>query len=125
MPVLRRLIRGRAQLSPSRALVLSFLVLILAGTAALMLPGSTRPGQQTGLVDALFTSTSAVCVTGLSSVDTELHFSRQGQVTILALIQLGGLGIVLFSSSLLLAFGGRLGLRGRLLVQEHLPGLSL
>ncbi len=125
MAVLRRSLRGRAQLSPSRALVLSFLVLILAGTAALMLPGSARPGQQTGLVDALFTSTSAVCVTGLSSVDTELHFSRQGQVTILALIQLGGLGIVLFSSSLLLAFGGRLGLRGRLLVQEHLPGLSL
>jgi len=125
MPVLRRVLRGRTELSPARALVLSFLFLIVVGTAALMLPGSALPGRRTGLVDALFTATSAVCVTGLSTLDTQFHFSRQGQAIILALIQLGGLGIVLFSSSLLLVFGGRLGLRGRLLVQEHLPGLSL
>jgi len=113
------------ELSPSRALVLSFLLLILVGTAVLSFSACSVPGRQTSMVDALFTATSAVCVTGLSSLDTERHFSRTGQVVILLLIQLGGMGILLFSSSLVMVFGGRLGLRGRLLVKEHLPGLSL
>jgi len=112
-------------LSPSRALVLSFLLLILVGTAVLSFPVCSVPGRQTSMVDAFFMATSAVCVTGLATLDTGQHFSRTGQVAILILIQLGGLGILLFSSSLVLVFGGRLGLRGRLLVKEHLPGLSL
>lgn len=124
-PPVQKVFSGRSELSPARLLVLSFLGLILCGTAALMAPACAAPGRQTELVDALFTATSAICVTGLSSVDTELHFSRLGQVVILVLLQMGGLGIILFSSSLLLMFGGRLGLRGRMIVQEHLPGLSL
>lgn len=104
---------------------MSFLAAIAVGTGVLMLPACSAPGQTTTAVDALFTATSATCVTGLASVDTEHHFSWLGQAAILALIQLGGLGNVLFSSAALLLFSRRIGLRDRISVQENLPGFSL
>lgn len=104
---------------------MSFLAAIAVGTGVLMLPACSAPGRTTTVVDALFTATSATCVTGLSSVDTEHHFSRLGQAAILALIQLGGLGNVLFSSAALLLFSRRIGLRDRISIQENLPGFSL
>ncbi len=83
---------------PETALISSFAVAILAGALLLMLPVSTVPGQSTGFLTALFTSTSATCVTGLIVVDTGTHFSRFGQVIIMLLIQAGGLGIMTFTA---------------------------
>lgn len=116
---------SRSALSPSRSLALAFLAAIAVGTGLLMLPACSAPGKTTSLVDALFTATSATCVTGLSSVDTQTHFTWTGQFVILALIQWGGLGNVLFSSAALLMFSQRIGLRERLSLQENLPGFSL
>jgi trk system potassium uptake protein TrkH len=83
----------------------------LIGTAVLALPLSSASGQSMGLVNALFTATSAVCVTGLIVVDTALDVSRFGQVAILLLIQVGGLGIMTLSTLALWALGRRLSLR--------------
>jgi len=85
-------------------LIASFAVLIVIGSIALMLPGMTTAGR-ISFVDALFTSTSAVCVTGLVVKDTGTDFTRPGQWVILALIQLGGIGIMTFSTILLLVLG--------------------
>jgi trk system potassium uptake protein len=100
----------RLRMTSSRLLVLSFLGLILAGTVGL----KTLPGLYTGpglsWLDALFTATSAVCVTGLIVVDTATHFTPWGQGFLLALIQLGGLGILTFATLAILALGRRLSL---------------
>lgn len=88
----------------------------MAGGVLLWLPVSVRGGR-IAFVDALFTATSAVCVTGLVVVDTATAFSGFGQAVILALIQLGGLGIMTFSSLILLVAGGRVSLKDRLAVQ--------
>jgi trk system potassium uptake protein TrkH len=95
---------------------LSFALAILIGGLLLWLPVSARAGR-IGLVDALFTATSAVCVTGLVVVDTATAYSGFGQAVILLLIQLGGLGIMTFSSLILLVAGGRVSLKDRLTVQ--------
>lgn len=99
------------RLTPPQLFIVSFLLLILAGTVGLMwLPGLyTGPGLS--WLDALFTSTSAVCVTGLIVVDTATYFTPWGQAFILLLIQLGGLGIVTFTTLIILALGRRLSLR--------------
>jgi trk system potassium uptake protein TrkH len=91
-------------LSPPQQLVTSFVVLILVGSLVLILPGITTNGRMSH-VDALFTSTSAVCVTGLVVKDTGVDFTRAGQWVLLALIQLGGLGIMTFSTIFLLVMG--------------------
>ena len=113
-------------LTPAKLLVLSFAVLVLIGTMALMLPGIMveRGG---GLSDALFTATSAVCVTGLSVRDTGSEFSLFGQVIILVLIQIGGLGIITLSNLLFLLRRGKVGISHRFLLQESfgmLPSVS-
>lgn len=105
--------------NPTRALIASFAVLILSGTAVLMLPRSAT-GERTGFVDALFTATSATCVTGLIVKDTGTDFSIMGQLTILALIQLGGLGIVIFGAVFALLLGQMLGLRESAAMQDLL-----
>jgi trk system potassium uptake protein TrkH len=93
-----RVVRRRWLKHPAQTIVVGFALVILAGTALLMLPvARTGPGG-TDLVTALFTSTSAVCVTGLVVVDTATHWSVFGEVVILGLIQLGGLGIMTFAS---------------------------
>ncbi len=86
-------------LTPELILVLSFFLLILAGTMLLLLPVSTN-GAGISFIDALFTATSATCVTGLVVVDTGSYWSPFGQIVILLLIQIGGLGIMTFSSFL-------------------------
>ncbi len=99
------------RLSPPQLFVGSFLLLILLGTLGL----KTLPGLYTGAplswLDALFTATSAVCVTGLIVVDTATYFTVWGQAFILLLIQLGGLGIITFTTVLIVALGRRLSLR--------------
>ena len=99
---------------------LTFLILILIGTAILMLPAANAAEKELVLVDAFFTATSAVCVTGLVVVDTATQFSLFGQMVIITLIQLGGLGIMTFATLLSVAVGKKINLRERLLLQETL-----
>lgn len=110
---------------PAIALLGLFAVLISAGTILLMLPFATASGEPTRFIDALFTATSAACVTGLVVVDTANHWSPFGQVVIMLLIQLGGFGIMAGSTLLLFLFLRRTTLRDRVLVQESLGGLQL
>ena len=105
---------------PGRLIALGFALVILLGAGLLMLPVSVRPGVQVRFIDALFTSTSAVCVTGLIAIDTADHFTVFGQAVVALLIQVGGLGVTSVGVGLILAAGRRVGLRGRVLVQEAL-----
>jgi trk system potassium uptake protein TrkH len=110
---------------PAVALLGLFAVLITVGTILLMLPVASADGEGTRFIDALFTATSASCVTGLVVVDTASHWSPFGQVVILLLIQLGGFGIMAGSTLLLFLFLRRTTLRDRVLVQESLGGMQL
>ncbi|MBM3322567.1 hypothetical protein FJY69_03720 [candidate division WOR-3 bacterium] len=98
---------------PTQLLALSFFGLIAVGSLLLTFPAATADGQGATFVDALFTATSATCVTGLVVRDTGTYFSRFGQWVILSLIQLGGLGIMTFSASIMVLLGRRLGAVGR------------
>ncbi len=100
------------------SLLLSFAGLIALGTFFLTLPAATTDGRGASFIDSLFTATSATCVTGLIVRDTGSYFSRFGQIIILALIQLGGLGIMTFSTSMAVLLGHRLALGERRLVAE-------
>jgi len=103
---------------PAVILVAGFAVLIAVGTALLALPVSSAAGAWTSPVDALFTATSAVCVTGLVVVDTAAHWSPFGQAVLLVLVQLGGFGFMTGSTLLLfLLVGRRTGLHDRILAQ--------
>lgn len=104
-------------------LVIGFAAMIATGTVLLMLPLASRSGAWTSFVDALFTATSAVCVTGLVVVDTLDYWNLFGQLVILILIQLGGFGFMTSATIFLLALGRRIGLRERLLIRESV-GLS-
>lgn len=95
-----------------------FAAMIVLGALLLMLPVSSRSGQFTPFVDALFTATSAVCVTGLVVLDTGTHWSPFGQGVILALFQIGGFGFMTSTTLLMMAIGRRIGLRERLLIGE-------
>lgn len=86
------------KLSPPILFVLSFVVLIVMGSSLLMLPEMSINGESLNFVDALFTSTSANCVTGLTVVETATHFSTKGQILIMILIQLGGLNMIAFAT---------------------------
>ncbi len=103
--------------SPARISISAFICLILAGTVLLMLPpaSSQRP---LAFVDALFTATSASCVTGLIVVDTGKDLATFGQLVVLALIQIGGLGILTLSTVFILFAGGRVSLAGRFTVHD-------
>lgn len=106
--------------NPARVLAATFAALIAAGTVLLALPAASATGQSAGLLTALFTATSAVCVTGLVVVDTGTAFSPFGQGVILILIQAGGLGTVILYTLVMLLLGRRISLRDRLLVKEAL-----
>jgi potassium uptake TrkH family protein len=99
---------------PAQALVAAFAVAVLVGTGLLMLPAATKAGESTDLLDTLFTSTSSVCVAGMSTVDVPSHWSTFGQVVILGMIQVGGFGIMTLASLLGLLISRRMGLRTRL-----------
>lgn len=117
----------RSFLEPERLLPLSFAALILAGACLLVLPGSTTEGTRIHFIDALFTSASAVCVTGLTLLDTGQVFSLFGQGVVLVLIQVGGLGMLTFTNLIILLRQGRLGFSERqVLEQSHglLPNVS-
>ena len=105
---------------PGRLIVLGFAGTILLGALLLLLPVSVRPDAQVRWIDALFTSTSAVCVTGLIAIDTADHFTFFGQAVVAGLIQVGGLGVTSVGIGLILAAGKRVSIRGRFLVKEAL-----
>lgn len=107
-------------LSPGRFLVLGFLTVILIGTILLLLPISANPGVTVHPVDAFFTATSAVCVTGLIAIDTADYFSVFGRTVVAALIQIGGLGITSLGVAFILLARKKIGLRERVLVKEAL-----
>ncbi|MBQ1950859.1 MAG: Trk family potassium uptake protein [Clostridia bacterium] len=101
------------RLSNAQVIAFGFLLLILTGTALLCLPAATRSGEPAQLSDALFTATSATCVTGLVVQDTALYWSVFGQAIILTLIQIGGLGFMTIATLLLLLLRQRIGIRNR------------
>jgi len=103
--------------SPAQFLAISFIAAIMVGTLLLLLPVSTKTGH-ISFIDALFTATSGVCVTGLIVQDTATYFTPFGQVVILVLFQLGGLGIMTFSTLILLAAGRRVSMKDRIIIQE-------
>jgi trk system potassium uptake protein TrkH len=112
--------------NPTRTLILSFVVLIVSGAGLLMLPRAAAPDKQSlNPVDALFTATSATCVTGLIVKNTGQDFSLMGQIIILALIQLGGLGIVVFGAVFALLLGQALSLRESVAMQDLLSTRTL
>lgn len=104
--------------SPARVLILGFILAIFVGSILLMLPWAWAPGVSTRYIDALFTSTSAVCVTGLIVVNTAAHWSVFGKVVIILLIQIGGLGIMTISTAVAMILGRRIGLKERIVIQE-------
>lgn len=107
------------KLSPSRKLILGFLLAILLGTFILMMPFSLREGEKLNFLSSLFTIVSAVCVTGLTMVDVSKVFSPAGDLIIIFFIQLGGLGVMTFSSILFLVMGKRMTFYERELLKEE------
>lgn len=110
--------------NPTFIIILSFALIILAGSLLLLLPFSNLPGQTTAPVDAYFTANSAVCVTGLVVVDTGTHYSFWGKLIILALIQIGGLGYMTFSTLIVILLRQKIFISQRLAVREALNMFS-
>ena len=112
------------KLSPAQLVILSFGLIILVGALLLVLPISAQAGKTVSFVDALFMSTSATCVTGLATNSVADDFSLFGQLVILTLIQIGGLGIMTLSSSVALFMGRSLGVREQVMMQDVLDSSS-
>ena len=108
----------RLRISPARIIPFSFLLAILFGTFLLMLPVSSATGESQGLVTSLFTATTSVCVTGLVVVDTYAAWSLFGKIVILILIQLGGLGIISFTSMIMIVLRKRFSIEDRQLLVD-------
>ena len=122
----RRKPLSRKTLSPGRALCLGFLALILAGGLLLTLPAASADGTSLGLLKGMFTATSAVCVTGLSLIEAGRDLSLFGQIVLLCLIQVGGLGFMAFATLGMVLIGRRISLHSRILLSESMNqnGLS-
>jgi trk system potassium uptake protein TrkH len=104
---------------------LSFLLVIIAGTLLLLTSAASASGEGIGFIDAMFTATSAVCVTGLVVVDTGTQLTLFGQIVVISLIQVGGLGLMTMSTLVFLLMGKRITLRERLIMQEALNQFNL
>lgn len=105
-------------LTTTQTILLSFLLAILIGSALLALPVSSADGAAVPYIDALFTATTSICVTGLVTVPTFSTWSVFGQIVILFLIQIGGLGVVTIMSGLMISLHRRIGIRDRMLIQD-------
>ncbi|WP_240547901.1 TrkH family potassium uptake protein [Paenibacillus lignilyticus] len=116
--------RQRIKISAPRLIVFGFAVSILIGMFLLALPISSETGDSIGALDALFTSASAVCVTGLIVLDTPSTFTTFGEVVIMILIQIGGLGFMTFGVFIAVLLGKKIGLKERLLIQQSINSLS-
>ena len=112
------MIRFIKKQSPARLIAFGFLAVIFIGSILLILPCSVKDGVTVKYIDALYTSASAVCVTGLVSVDVGTAFTPLGQFFLAALIQIGGLGVTSIGAGIILAMGKKLDIKSRMLVQE-------
>lgn len=115
----------RLKLQPSQVLVLGFAIVIMLGATLLNLPIASVNGKSIGFIDALFTSASAVCVTGLVVVNTASHWTIFGKIIILLLIQIGGLGFMSMATLVALLLGRRITLKERLILQEDLNQFTM
>lgn len=118
--MLKKLLSKINTMEPAQVMVIGFGVVILFGGLILNLPIATKSGESAGFLNALFTSTSAVCVTGLIVVDTSTYWSEFGQFVIITLIQTGGFGFMTIATMFSLLIGKKINLRERLLIQESL-----
>lgn len=109
---------GIKKLSPGRLVVLGFAAVILSGAILLWLPISANDGVRVSFLDAAFTSTSAVCVTGLIAIDTADTFNVFGRTVVAMLIQIGGLGVTCVGVALILLAGRQIGIKGRVLIRD-------
>ncbi|VYU09139.1 Trk family potassium uptake protein [Clostridium tertium] len=117
--------KNKFKLNGVQILALGFLIAIIIGAILLSLPISSSSGESTNLLDSLFTSTSAVCVTGLVTLDTSTHWSTFGQTVIMTLIEIGGLGFMSFAVLISLILGKKITLRERLVMQEAMNTYSI
>ncbi len=115
---------GRRKVNPYLKIALGFFVIIIVGAILLTMPFATT-GENIGLVDALFTSASAVCVTGLSVLEVGAQLTFFGQLVLLLLIQIGGLGFMTVTAMLFIAIGKRIGIADRIALQEALNKFEL
>ena len=113
-------IRKKIPKSPTQIIAITFALIILTGTLLLMLPIASRNGQSAGFLTALFTATSSTCVTGLILVDTWTQWSGFGQVVILCMIEVGGLGFMSAASLVVFTLRRKIGLRQRMLMAQAL-----
>lgn len=113
------------RLTPVQIVAIGFGIVIMAGALLLMIPIASKNGEITPFIDALFTSTSAVCVTGLVTLNTAEHWSYFGSTVIMLLIQIGGLGFMSFATLFALILGKRITLKERLVMQEAMNTFSL
>lgn len=117
MSALKRINR---ELSTTQVIALGFILAILIGAVILSLPISSADRKFTPFIDSLFTSTTSVCVTGLVVVTTATHWNLFGKIVILILIQLGGLGIISFTTGVMMVIGKRITLKDRMLLEDAL-----
>ena len=122
---MKDLFSRKRHLSSFQIIIMGFLLVILTGSILLMLPVSARTGEVTSFADALFTATSATCVTGLVIHDTATYWSTFGQVVILLLIQIGGMGVVTIAVSVAVISGRKIGLMQRSTMQEAIAAPSV
>ncbi|MBV1759110.1 MAG: TrkH family potassium uptake protein [Dethiosulfatibacter sp.] len=113
------------KIHPSQFLLLWFAVVIFIGATFLNLPIASMDGKSIGFIDALFTAASAVCVTGLTVVNTAAHWTLFGKIVIVLLIQIGGLGIMTMATLIAFLFGKKITLKDRLLMQEEMNTSTL
>lgn len=113
------------KLQPTQMMVLGFAFIILVGAFLLNLPIASKNGESVGVINALFTATSAVCVTGLIAVDTATHWTTFGHIVIITLIQIGGLGFMTIATLFALIAKKKINLKERLLIQESLNQFDL
>ncbi|MCI6886517.1 MAG: TrkH family potassium uptake protein [Lachnospiraceae bacterium] len=121
----RRLLKMRKRLTQTQFIALGFMTIILIGTFLLMLPVSSRSGEAGSFINCLFTATSASCVTGLVVYDTWTHWTLFGQLVILIMIQIGGLGFVSIGVFLSIILRRKIGLKERGLMQESVNTLQI
>ena len=113
------------RITPGQMIILSFATMIFIGACLLMLPFSTNDGKGAPFLDALFTSTSASCVTGLIMHDTAQYWSPFGQLIILILIQIGGMGVITMAILLFVLGGKKIGFKQRYFMQQSISAPKL
>ncbi|WP_293396742.1 TrkH family potassium uptake protein [Peptoclostridium sp.] len=118
--IIKKREKKASALSPAQIVVVGFAVTILVGAMLLNLPFASKSGESVGFINALFTATSATCVTGLVVVDTGTYWTNFGKVVIIGLIQVGGLGFMSMATLFSMLIGKKISLRERLIIQESL-----